>query len=776
MNSETTPASFALITASGTMTGSSTGAKFTLTSASGTMSAVFQSSLFGGITQGTTYYVYAINSGSPNNFSVTATSGGASAITLTAGTGAMQINEAGWDHVNPGQSIRTLLDTTTLYYVEPKVTYSAPPFTQAVTTPPTQATAYTSVGYGNNTWLAVGTNSTVLAKSTDGLTWSSITMPTSAAWTGIAYGVGYWVTVASGGATAQYSNSDGLSWKASTLPSSATWTHVVYGNGAFVTIDAGAASQKAAYSIDYGKTWASATLPSAQTWTSIAYGGNIFVAIATGGTVACYSTDGGATWTASVLPRSTTWSSVAYGNGRFVAVSSTTGTAAYSFDGITWNASLYNVAASEIAYGQGVFVALAQSSTTGYTTEDGQRWTTRAVTSAAYAGIAFGFTASTNVGGFVTVAATTTGSLIGAGSRARARPNVITGAVATVNMLEPGSNYTSTPTIAIFDPNQTITAVPQIRIGNGAQSSPTFISRGTGYATANTYITVHGSGYSDSYQTGLSFYVNNLTRAPRTGDDLSITGDNSHIYKVTSVTTLNGTVEPNITALIGVSPAILPSVSTVNGTSLIIRSQYSQVRLTNHDFLNIGYGDSLESNHPGRPINTVLSPQKQASENNYGRVFYSSSDQDGNFAVGSLFGVQQSTGIVTISASQFGLTGLTALSLGGIAVGSSSVVVNLFSTDPTFVANADNYLSTQRAVKSYITSRLSQGGANTVTSNATAGTISIGGTNILTSTLATGVVGSTIKVPVTMNFNGPSGGIDGNMMAAAFFYKQFHRR
>ena len=171
-----------------------------------------------------------------------------------------------------------------------------------------------------------------------------------------------------------------------------------------------------------------------------------------------------------------------------------------------------------------------------------------------------------------------------------------------------------------------------------------------------------------------------------------------------------------------------------------------------------------------------MAAQKQATENNYGRVFYSSSDQDGNFAVGSLFGVQQSTGIVTISASQFGLTGLTALSLGGISVGSSTVIVNLFSTDPTFVANADNYIPTQKAVKSYITSRLSQGGANTVTSNAVAGTVSIGGTNILTSTLATGVSGSTIKVPVTVNFNGASGGIDGNMMASAFFYKHFTHR
>ena len=41
----------------------------------------------------------------------------------------------------------------------------------------------------------------------------------------------------------------------------------------------------------------------------------------------------------------------------------------------------------------------------------------------------------------------------------------------------------------------------------------------------------------------------------------------------------------------------------------------------------------------------------EANEYNGGRVFYSSTDQDGNFRVGELFKVEQSTGIVTISAS-----------------------------------------------------------------------------------------------------------------------------
>ena len=381
-----------------------------------------------------------------------------------------------------------------------------------------------------------------------------------------------------------------------------------------------------------------------------------------------------------------------------------------------------------------MFVATANGSTTGYTSEDGMTWKTRTITNATYAGMAFGFDSS-NVGKWVTVAGQTSGTVIQAGARARVRGVVTTSQMKSTIMLEPGSNYTSTPTLTVFDPNATIPVVPQIRTANGVLANPTFINRGTEYATNTTYLNVLGRGFADQYQVDLYINVNNLTSLPRSGDDLSITGDDT-VYKVTSAEVLNGTTAPSITARLGVSPPLPYYLSPANNTSLIIRQKYSQVRLTNHDWLNIGYGDQVDSNYPGTPPVTISSPQDQTIENNFGRVFYTSTDQDGNFKVGSLFGVEQATGIVTISASQFGLTGLSALSLGGISVGNISVVVRQFSTDPTFVANSDNIIPTQKAVKAYIASRLSQGGANTFTGNLVAGTVSIGGANIITSTLA----------------------------------------
>ena len=764
-----------LTTATGTLVATAPGLRTTLTPAAGSMSVVYQTSLFGGVVQGTTYFVLAKTAGTPNQITITATDGGTTPVTLVTNNGIMSLVTSGWDNVIPGKPNVSLFDTSTFYFIEPRLTYSAPPFTQVAQTLPSVGGNYTTIAYGNGTWMALGTN-TAVAKSSNGTTWTNTagTGLVSTTWTGLGYGNKYWVALRTNSSSCYYSNDNGVSWLTGTMPSVANWTHIAFGNNTFVAIDNTNSSAKVAYSTSYGKTWTAATLSltPATGWRSLAHGGGVFVAIPNGSTnTASYSLDFGATWATATLPRTTTWQSVAYGNGRFVAVSSASGTAAYSFDGITWLPSIYSVAATRIVYGQGVFVALASSGTVGYTTEDGQNWKTRAVTGTAYLGMAFGYDSS-NVGKWITVAGTTTGSIIQAGARARVRGNVVTAQLTNTLMLEPGSNYTSTPTLTIFDPNVTIAAVPQIRIANGVLANPTFIARGSEYATNTTTISVLGDGYADQFQTDLFINLNNITSLPSPGDNLNITG-NDTIYKVTSAEVLNGTVVPNLTVKVGLSPAMSYFSSPAHGTELIIRQQFSQVRLTNHDFLNIGFGDKVDSNYPLPPTATIVSPQDQTIENNYGRVFFTSTDQDGNFKVGNVFGVEQATGIVTVSATQFGLSGLSALALGGISVGNVSVIINEFSTDPTFVANSDNILPTQRAVRGFIEARLSQGGANTFTGNTTAGTVSIGGPNVITSSLPPGAAGSTIRAISTIRIG--AAGVDGDMMAQAFFASAFNK-
>ena len=67
-----------------------------------------------------------------------------------------------------------------------------------------------------------------------------------------------------------------------------------------------------------------------------------------------------------------------------------------------------------------------------------------------------------------------------------------------------------------------------------------------------------------------------------------------------------------------------------------------------------------------------------------GRVFHTLQlTQDGNFRTGELFEVEQATGIVTLNADLFNLSGLSELSLGGVVLGGTEVVIREFSTDET---------------------------------------------------------------------------------------------
>jgi hypothetical protein len=471
------------------------------------------------------------------------------------------------------------------------------------------------------------------------------------------------------------------------------------------------------------------------------------------------------------LPSASTYTAVNYGNGRFVAVTSASGPSAYSFDGITWYTSNLSIAATSLIYGQGAFLALNSGNTGAYLSEDGINWRLKTVTNSAYSATAFGYNTS-NVGVFVTLAGASTGSYIGAGVRAKGRPVVSSGALTALSQWEPGSNYTSTPTLTLTDPNVTALAVVTPRTANGVLGNPTFLGRGSGYTTTSTFVTINGNGYSDNYQTGYSIIMNNMTSLPVVGSDLTIAGD-PQVYKVTVATPIYGTVAPSIEAIVQLSPSITTANSPANGVAVSIRTKYSQVRLTNHDFLNVGYGNIITSNYPNYPAaGYVAVANNQTVEVNYGRVFFTSTDQDGNFKVGNLFGVQQSTGIVTLSATQFGLLGLTSsLSLGGIAVGGSSVVITQFSTDSTFVANSDGIIPTQKAIKAYLASRLSQGGSNTATGTLIAGTVVIGGVNYINSN-----AGITNQVNVKVNVNGALASVDGNMAALDFFVRSFNHR
>jgi hypothetical protein len=182
-------------------------------------------------------------------------------------------------------------------------------------------------------------------------------------------------------------------------------------------------------------------------------------------------------------------------------------------------------------------------------------------------------------------------------------------------------------------------------------------------------------------------------------------------------------------ARLQVSPPLSITTAPAHNTAMVIRSKYSQVRLTGHDFLNIGTGSKNDTNYPGIPLNAP-NQNREITEVGGGRVFYTSTDQDGNFRVGSLFKVEQSTGIATLNADAFNLSGLNELTLGGVSLGSGGATVNEFSTDGTFFANSDRIVPTQKAIKTYIQSALGSGGGNIAVNAVTAGDVFITGKEI----------------------------------------------
>jgi hypothetical protein len=777
----TTSSTLELTTDTGTLTGTTTTLKETLESDSGSMRGTFSVPLFGGVSTGTTYYVRTITTGSQNTFTITDSVGGATNVSLVDGTGSMKMGHVGWDHINPGTPLAASFDSTTVYSIEPRIFYSKPAFSinSSSTIAQPLTTTYVSIAFGNGKYVALPNENATLAVSTNGLEWTEQLLPVAGTWKDITYGNGYWVIISTSLANVSssrvlYSNSELVTWKSSFLPLlfAGTWNKVIYGNGVFIAVPTDS-QQACAISDTNGSTWNSASsLPGpARTTSDVAYGAGTFVAISNNSAVVSYITDTiGGIWSTSTLPRSTTWSSVAYGNGRFVAISSTLGKAAYSFDGITWYDSLYNVAGTTITYGNGVFLAVGYEPTGGiiFTSEDGVTWDTRSA-SLNVRETVFGITS--NVGRFVSVSGNVNSFVILAGSRTKARPVVVGEKITEINEWETGSNYTLLPTVTIVDTNATVLAEVTPLTGSGVLSNPTFVNRGSGYNTNTTTITITGGGYADDFQTGITLICNNLSRLPSPGDNLAIEGDDT-IYKVTAAVALDGTVPPNVRASIDVSPEITVGLSPDHLTPISIRTKYSQARLTNHDYLNIGFGNFEESNYPRLPLNTVLSPQNETVESNYGRVFYSSTDQDGNFRVGELFAVEQATGIVTLSASQFGLDGLNELKLGGVAIGGSSVIITQFSTDSTFVANSNNIIPTQKAIKSYLSARLTQGGSNTFTGQLIAGTVLVGGPDKISSTVPEGGLGSRVKMTSPTKFSGVDGGMwDGDGMALQFFFK-----
>jgi hypothetical protein len=654
-------------------------------------------------------------------------------------------------------------------------------------------------------FVVISTGGTAGLYSSDGLNWESFTLPSSGDWKCAAAGNNRFVAIRTGSSAAA-SSLDGITWTSSTMPASRLWTSVVYGNGIFVAVaenfDAGAIS------ID-GTTWSSTTLPdfgdsTVSQWVDITYGANKFVALANNGNYVAVGSYNSETNTISWVPYTMdvisdsslkSWQSISYGNNRFVAISST-GDVGYSFDGINWSPAIMPTQDGstthnwkKIRYAQGVFFAIGDTgakvvaadlttgeSTFAATSFDGIVWTNRELASAeSWVSIGFGnpYTNSrdSTVGKktpmWIAVPNNSNNfNKIQTGARALGRVTVVAGQISEIRLWDPGSGYVESPTVTLIDPSNTSDVIVECRTGDGVLTNPSWLNRGLGYRTATTRVTITGNGYADVIPSGKFIVINDLESYPGPGAQLTIQGLPNR-YTLVSVTPI-GQTDRGLAARIRISPEIRVRDNLQHLTPVTIRTQYSQCRITGHDFLDIGTGNFEQTNYPDLYSGFyVPAPENEVVEEDGGRVFYTSTDQSGNFRTGELFAVEQATGTVTISADFFDFSGLTELRLGGIRVGGTGAVVREFSTDPLFSEDSNNIVPTQRAIRAYLASRLSIGGSEIAVGSFIAGTVLVGPDKL------SNVAGLTVIFPTRTDFEGEFSGIAGSMLAQTMFYKSF---
>ena len=187
------------------------------------------------------------------------------------------------------------------------------------------------------------------------------------------------------------------------------------------------------------------------------------------------------------------------------------------------------------------------------------------------------------------------------------------------------------------------------------------------------------------------------------GDSLQFNSTDGNAYQIQSVSSVTAN---SIAYHVLVFSTSRPT-PVASGVGVISRKEFSLVRLTGHDFLQVGTGGTDTTNWPNNPTqNPNQSYQVMTNSTDPGRVYYTATDESGNFYVGDQFQVNQATGNVTLDASAFDLSGLESLRLGSVG-GLIGASVNEFSTDGTLAQNSNNKVPTQNAVKTYVDGQIS---------------------------------------------------------------------
>ena len=726
----------------------------------------------------------------------------------------------GWDHIVPGWPISGVLDGSTTYRIESRVEVDAPPYAEEGFATGYEATAW------HDAFSATGT--TMVAFPVSGTDKAIYSNAEGNQWTAAAVDAGFIAPtcivkckgklgyfIALGNGNKVNLSTAGTAW-GSTAYTINTHNYVQVVEGPYnatshTVIGMADDSDEIAISTTDGTTWTYANTGFGTGQKFIAYGNGKWMIVKEDGT-AIESVNNGASWTTAtrVCPITYNVTGFAFGNGRFVTAAQPNGTASFPFDPSTTMISAATSATTSIfglsstffisftdlatgalnsvwtevtdpnnvntriwglAFSDGLFMAISIQGDILYS-DGGNIWNSKTaipLLNAQNYRQKISVLQMTSGPRFMICPATATANIaaikFGARARMRAFP-VVAGRVNAFTMTDVGSGYTLgvPPSLHIHDTQKTTEVTYTVRIKNKVLGQPHFNNRGAAYTKFNQVV-ISGDGFADLFQIGGEIIVSALTLIPSPGDNFRIDGINDVIYKVGTATVLTGAA-PNATAKLTISPNMGVQESPEHAVPANIRQNYSQVRLTFHDFLDIGTGNFGDTAYPllyTDGYGNINPPEQsyEAQEYNGGRVFYASTDQDGNFRVGELFKVEQSTGIVTINASQFDLKGLDELRLGAFILGGTNAVIREFSKEQTFVANSNNIVPTQKAIAAYLQGRISGGGSNVAANAVTAGTCKFSDLNHISNT-----GGLIINIPVPMHFTKIPSGM---MMAQAFF-------
>ena len=272
-----------------------------------------------------------------------------------------------------------------------------------------------------------------------------------------------------------------------------------------------------------------------------------------------------------------------------------------------------------------------------------------------------------------------------------------------------GNNFT--PTAGSYNPSTGIVQLTSnghgMMVGDQIQLTPnslTFTCSLDGNVAQKTYPRATGTGVNAGkadplHRTLVSLSATTVnTFSFQSLENIPSTNTSAHTF-VSAAT--NAVQQANGRATINVAPGKGSAPKSFDNQEFAMRSKFSKLRLTGHDFLLIGTGNTAQTNYPNTDENTA-SQGNETNVVNSGKIFFVSTDQGGNFRVGEYFSVNQLTGAATLDASAFNLSGLTELRLGAIG-GQIGEAINEFSSDELMSGDSNQACPTEKAVRGFLT-------------------------------------------------------------------------